>query len=871
MGLNSVSFSAEQNSSVRQNGSQTGSGTLRTNRVNMTPLDFALRKEKRKNGLIEKLYDKIKNLTGLGIGSKRTQENIIKAQKGEISGKEALKSIKDYGNSQETSAQLAGDVVSIAGSCLTFNFLNKYLRQGGAFVKLNPELEKAAIESIDALDTLGDEAAKNGKKSVKKWVEFSQKVSKGMIKHIKQNKSITIASAVAAALVGGNLKLSVMQLNRLGSKEFKADEAVYGKKSQRTPRQKQAAKKERNSLRKQKFAADARNFASGAINGLMSPLLALGAAAAVPAYLIGSSLNRYFIGCHNNKDKSFGGYAEHLKNDGITQAAAAAAAAIPMAKKAQWTKVYNGNIDKVVDKLSKAELKKPDFAGKTAREELPDILLNSPKIKEIILEAETGNIDGAIGRLTNENLFAVKFKQTSSDHSQLAKALHEMCPPTRTIERAQIIADKALGKGYKISKLLGVGTVAETYLAKDASGKEVCIKMLKDGISKEKILKDKQKFVEMIKSMPDKSSEGKEFLIRNIDDLAEGILKEVDLSNEMTAAEKLLKSTKAAKVVKPIKVRNNVYVMEKADGISLSSLMELAGLELAKKDAAGARLSKIEAEIKKIQARTPDYGDISLSEKDAGLLIDEYGKVLVEQFHKIDKNGKVIHADIHPGNIFIDVNALKARKGKIFTLIDTGNTIEQGAQESIHALNLTSYKKYANIPDLTEYVLEGAKLPQGMSKEEAVEKVSEEFRKIFFDDKTSTGLLTNKSILDLAEKIMQKYKIIPGGNQLNLNKAIQSAGESKGMLTEAIGRIYLNKIADKAKSGIGAAAGEFASIAAKEGMADQMYRSMIKRQEKLNLKQMTKEQRLKQKHNPNNKPDNSEDYLTATLKQFIVD
>ena len=35
---------------------------------------------------------------------------------------------------------------------------------------------------------------------------------------------------------------------------------------------------------------------------------------------------------------------------------------------------------------------------------------------------------------------------------------------------------------YQVTKLLGVGTIAESYLAKDSSGKEVCIKILKKGI-----------------------------------------------------------------------------------------------------------------------------------------------------------------------------------------------------------------------------------------------------------------------------------------------------------------------------------------------------------------------------------------------------
>ena len=85
------------------------------------------------------------------------------------------------------------------------------------------------------------------------------------------------------------------------------------------------------------------------------------------------------------------------------------------------------------------------------------------------------------------------------------------------------------------------------------------------------------------------------------------------------------------------------------------------------------------------------YKDIMLTEKDVDYRIDEYMKVLIEQLYKADSAGRTLHADIHPGNIFIDVNALKARKGKVFTLIDTGNTIDLTAEQAARSMRLTQY------------------------------------------------------------------------------------------------------------------------------------------------------------------------------------
>ena len=59
-------------------------------------------------------------------------------------------------------------------------------------------------------------------------------------------------------------------------------------------------------------------------------------------------------------------------------------------------------------------------------------------------------------------------------------------------------------------------------------------------------------------------------MIANVKNIAQGVLAEVDLENEMKAAQELAKVTKKAKLVKPITVKNGLYLMEKADGISLS-------------------------------------------------------------------------------------------------------------------------------------------------------------------------------------------------------------------------------------------------------------------------------------------------------------
>ena len=52
----------------------------------------------------------------------------------------------------------------------------------------------------------------------------------------------------------------------------------------------------------------------------------------------------------------------------------------------------------------------------------------------------------------------------------------------------------------------------------------------------------------------------------------------------MESAQKLAKITKEAFVVKPMEVKDNIYVMEKANGISLKTLEDVVYLESSKKN-----------------------------------------------------------------------------------------------------------------------------------------------------------------------------------------------------------------------------------------------------------------------------------------------
>ncbi len=843
------------------------------NRTLITGDEYFRRERRKNNGLIEKMYNWIKNTTGLGWGSEKIQKKILEEKNGKISKQELAQAVHNYNSSQENAAQLAGDAVSVSAAGFTFYKLNQGLKYTTAGIKVNKPLE----DSIRKLIKSGEEAiAKDTKKSPKYKKNLSKilNLTKKTLDTLHSNKKMTAISVGFAALAGGIAKYWTLKLNRIGSQEFKVDEKVYGKKKLRNAAQKSAAKQEKKRLKAERRKTNFKNFLSGTINGLMMPLISLGGVIGAPLYLIGNSLNRYFVAQKTDKNKSLKGYADNLSNDILATGLTTAALAVPLVKKGNYTKVFNENITKVSQKLADAKLKEPDVKNISAYKQLEDMLLDSPNVKTIINNDKI-SMDNKIKTLTQENLFAVKMKQISNDNSPLSEALKEKCPPTRTLEQAQNYINQNLGEEYKVRKLLGVGTVAETYLAKSPDGREVCVKILKDGITKEKILQDKEKFIETVKNITDKTADEKEYLLRNIDDLADGILKEVDLKNEMDAALELAKHTNVAHVVKPVKVKNNVYVMEKANGISLASFLKMNSLYLEKeaaeklgKETAEAHIKEIEKRMQELREHMPDFTDIKFNKHDADFLLNEYQKVFIEQFHKINKNGKAIHADIHPGNIFIDPNVLRTRKGKLFTLIDTGNVINLNAEQSLHALNLTNYVKQGNIKDIAEYVLDGAKLPSGMTQKEAVEKVSSELKKYFFDFDTKITTLNNEKVLTLTDGIMQKFNIIPNSTQLNMYKSRVSATNSLDQLRASIMSFdFVDVLGHESKSAKVFAGGQKGM---KYFMEHKLYEGQIAKQEKENLKQLTQAQRLKQKKNPNAPKTNSEEYLTYKLKQIMA-
>lgn len=825
-------------------------------------------KEKKNNGLIRKFYNFLKNKTNIGLGSKAVEKEIDKFEKGEISEENVKETIAKYKNSQQNSVQTFADTATaattITGYYLGNNFVKKYQAQD----KLNaiPQFIKKIKNNTDNI-------------YLKRFLSIDD--------ILKSKTKATLFMLPILGIIGGITKLTITKAERIGSKEFKVDKKAFTDKKEL----KAAKKKARKARQKTNF----KNFLTGALNGILAPVTALaGGIIGVPAYILATTGLRYATNNKGNKDKSLNDFAQSFKDNAVVNTLATAAIAVPAFKKAHFSHVLGKNLDKVVNKLKNTKLELPDLpSSKSAYQELEDTMLNSEAIKKIITPEKlysSDNMDEIIKNLTDENIFAVKFLQIKNkgllsgeynQYERISEALRENCPPTRTLEEAQEHINKLWGTSeYKISKLLGVGTVAETYLAKNSSGKEVCIKILKNGINAEKIAKDKEKFIKLITGDTplDKLDDNQKYLIKNINDLAEGISKEVDFVNEMNAAKELKKYSKVADVVVPMEAKPGIYIMEKAPGISVKTLVDYYNCERMVKfyknelkkypDETWSKpqLEYYEEKMKKIKSRAPEFEDFDMTPSQIKKLLKTYIDLQVEQFAKVDKNGKVIHADIHPGNIFINLEALKSGKGKLLTLIDTGNTIKLSKEQAMTSLKIVGFIKNGNTKDLANIVLQDAILPKGLSKEEALTKVENDLRTFFFDNKTKINSMNMDTFYALSDNILRKYNIIPNNTQLNLNKAKISARNSFEDLVESF---FEKKYGDKnwddsSKAEMVAAITNATKDMAEIGIKLQSANTI---QETKNLTQMSTKEAMNFLRNKNMLKTNSEEYLTYKMKQ----
>ena len=175
--------------------------------VNSQNLRDEFVKEHKKNGLFERFYNFLKNKTHFGSGYQNVEQSIKDYENGVKTEEDVKDEIQKYRTSQKNSQQLLGDVVAAttaAGSYFTVtNGLNK--------IRTLTAINKGKLTGIAG-------AIFSNVEGKVKFLNNIRKMLEGLNK-----RSIIGLGVLFAALSAGIMKQFVLDINRIGSKEFKFD------------------------------------------------------------------------------------------------------------------------------------------------------------------------------------------------------------------------------------------------------------------------------------------------------------------------------------------------------------------------------------------------------------------------------------------------------------------------------------------------------------------------------------------------------------------------------------------------------------------------------------------------------------------------
>ncbi|MCM1264696.1 MAG: AarF/UbiB family protein [Candidatus Gastranaerophilales bacterium] len=433
-------------------------------------------------------------------------------------------------------------------------------------------------------------------------------------------------------------------------------------------------------------------------------------------------------------------------------------------QKMQEIERYNLFVPKYLQMVSETTLAEHGITGQKMKELLKSFAPKQYSKEDIEAMKAAGKTEKEIAELTAQrtreieefNTIAEQMKSPQDELGAIVAKFRSDCPATRNGQEAQEVISAAYKDKYTVvsQEPLGVGTVAETFLAKDnQTGKEVVIKMLKKGMSAEKIEQDRAAILEMVETIYKDDPKMLEYFKGRANSLFDAWSKEVDLKHEMDSADVLAKNARNFKVVKPIEIKDNVYVMEKAEGVQFDKFSEYMG----KDDA------------------------INLDPKDALKIVTDYMKILFEQkFAVPTKGNKVMHADPHGGNIFIDPKNPK----QAYTMIDAGNVLEFTPQEQIRNMfkGMDAYLGYTD--SLVDAALRGAKLPEDMTIAEAKQLLTNELKTNVYNGKNKlSATRISKQINDILAKTMRDNRIISDSSNTNLLKAEETFMNNADSLT----------------------------------------------------------------------------------------
>lgn len=677
-------------------------------------LIYHLEKAKNSQGFIARGFNKLKGLTGIGLSSKKLDAEIAAFINDEIPFEKVCEDIAKFQYNQKEATEILVDTASAAISFTASHALTNF----------------------------------SGFSSCLKRKSCDKK---------------TLSNAILGAVLGGGFKAWTKLFDSFGIE-----------KSQR--------KENRHFFK---------DMLTGSVAGVSSAIPGLVGTQPIPmigSVMAGMTLNsgiRYWT--LSKEDKSFGDFCrQQIENPGIKLFATAALgtlAACNYKNLSEWEKVAEKSKKKIEDlKPFSSEDMQTSFetlAGTKGINVFDTSKENS--IGSIIQKCETGhkNASETLAMLEQKNMFYPKYLQTLPNNFADTKAGETLCKElpmlpkiielvksectgARTEHDAQIHINELFGDGkYTIikpkdkngneleAKPLGVGSVAETWLIKDKDNKEYVVKMVKPGVSKTNLEKQKKDIESQIKGTDEQANANRKCL----ENLFNTWKKELDLKLESEAAITLANGVQHAHVVKPIETCQDgtAYVMEKAPGQLFSDYLAFEDLKSSMGIDNGSNVKR----------RTN--------------IVSSYTNLYFEQIFSVPRKGeKVMHADPHPGNIFVSTDD----KGQtIFTFIDTGNVIRMSNKEAVQ--NLYAHLNYfiGNTEGIATNLLKGAKYPEGIDENKAIKELKQELDTKFYNDHTyfEKGIENIFSLFNtvdtIAQNWMEKNKIISNPDNTNMHKS----------------------------------------------------------------------------------------------------
>ena len=405
-------------------------------------------------------------------------------------------------------------------------------------------------------------------------------------------------------------------------------------------------------------------------------------------------------------------------------------------------------------------------------------------IKKLI---ETGIGSSKVAQMLSEdNQFVSKLPDDVKKAAiEALKSIKSKGTPTRTLKEAQTDFNKIFGKDkFKAVKLIGVGTIAETYLAKVSNDmleetqnkKEVIIKIRKRNVHLERIEAEQEFLKTFIDEFyPDEKL--KDYYKNIINTVYEEWKQELAFTNEASGAINLDNTRRKDrfKIARPIEVKipavykNRVLVLEKAEGMPLDDFKDMLKpivmeynklLEENNGDMHEAKKQLLKNN-KELFDEQPWLVQIDKLKDKIGF---SYLKAMTYQLLYFPSrwsgyNTKTIHGDPHEGNVFINWNPTDQQFD--ITFIDTGSHLNFNADEFIDNLVLASCIVSGYSEKLATLLVKDAVFkPEGKTDQELIANFTKDLDKFIFN--SGYNLTADPTFFqNQLDQVIERNRILP--------------------------------------------------------------------------------------------------------------